>query len=617
MPLRFLLLLFLIFFSFCLSAQSPAYPKFYFRNPLGIPMKLVANFGELRPNHWHMGLDIRTNQKVNFPVYAAAAGYIVHVGIRPQSFGRYIIINHPNGLSTLYAHLNNFFPELEQYAREQQYNEESWEVELDILKNKFPVTQGQLIAYSGNTGGSQGPHLHFEIRDTKSGKCLNPLLFGFPLQDKVAPNLVKLAMYDRNHSIFEQTPVFFFLKNTDSGYIIPKIPVIQTGWKKVSFSVQAFDRMTGSDNPNGIYAATLFFDDRPVIGFVLDSIDYTATQYVDAQIDYSYRYDGGPFLQHLSRLPGDRGGVYHLKSGDGVIHLPDTLVHTVRIDVKDAHFNVSQLNFAVQYADSLAMRDGNDRDSNRDLPRHFLPNQVNVLKKPEFEMYLPENCLYDSIQPIYFRNNSSLSNAVSALHQVNDPSIPLHANITIRIKPDKQIPENWKNKLVIQRNSRGSISVRKAAWETDDSTGTRWLTAKFGDFGSFQAFADTEAPGINDLGTGDTIDMSPETRIVLLPTDNFGVIKNFRAELDSQWICFTNDKGKYWVYNFDEHCPFGVHQLKVTVEDLVGNTTTKKWWFKRYPYEPPKKKASGKKQAGSRIKKKESVLKKTVSKKKK
>ena len=570
-------------------------------------MQLVANFGELRPNHWHMGLDIRTNQKENLPVYAAAAGYIVHVGIRPQSFGRYIIINHPNGLSTLYAHLNNFFPELEQYVKEQQYNEESWEVELDILKNRFPVIKGQLIAYSGNTGGSQGPHLHFEIRDTKSGKCLNPLLFGFPLQDKTAPNLVKLAMYDRHYSVFEQTPVFFSVKKTDSGYIIPAIPVIQTGLKKVSFAIQAFDRMTGSDNPNGIYAATLFVDKQPVIGFVLDSIDYSATQYVNAQIDYSYRYDGGPFLQHLSQLPGDRGGVYHIKSGDGVIHLLDTNVHPVRIEVKDAHFNMSQLNFSIQSVDSLAIQRVNDSLINRDLHRHFLPNQVNVLKKPEFEIYLPENCLYDSIQPLYFRNNSSLNNAVSALHQVNDASIPLHNDITIRIKPDKKIPDEWKNKLVIQRNYRNSYSVRKATWESDDSRGTQWLTAKFGDFGTFQAFADTEAPRINDLGTGDTADLSPETRIVFLPTDNFGVIKNFRAELDSQWICFTNDKSRYWIYNFDERCPFGVHQLKVTVEDLVGNVTTKKWWFKRYPYEPPKKKAvkkgSGKKQVGNGKKK--------------
>lgn len=141
---------------------------------MGIPIELSANFGELRPNHWHMGLDIRTKQRENLPVYAAAQGYIAKIGIRPQSFGRFIIINHPNGLSTLYGHLNDFYPDLEKYVTEQQYKQESWAMELELTKEKFPVSKGQFIAYSGNTGGSQGPHLHFEIFDTKTTKRINP-----------------------------------------------------------------------------------------------------------------------------------------------------------------------------------------------------------------------------------------------------------------------------------------------------------------------------------------------------------------------------------------------------------------------------------------------------------
>src|SRR6188508_3396704 len=124
MQWRLFLVTYLLCFSLYTHAQPLAYPKNYFRNPLGIPMSLAANFGELRPDHWHMGLDIRTDQKENQPVYAAAEGYIAHIGIRPQSFGRFIIINHPNGLSTLYAHLNDFFPALEEYVTAQQYKNE-------------------------------------------------------------------------------------------------------------------------------------------------------------------------------------------------------------------------------------------------------------------------------------------------------------------------------------------------------------------------------------------------------------------------------------------------------------------------------------------------------------
>jgi hypothetical protein len=584
-------------FSLCLRAQTVAITKNYFRNPLGIPMELQSNFGELRPDHWHMGLDLRTNQQENLPIYAAADGYIAKLGIRPQSFGRFIIINHPNGLSTLYGHLNDFFPGMEQYVTTQQYEKESWAIELIFTPDQFPVSKGQFIAYSGNTGGSQGPHLHFEIFDTNSEKRLNPLLFDFPVPDNVPPTLVKLAMYDRSKSTYDQKPQFFNVKRTDSGYIIPKIPVIKTGLNKISFAIQAYDKMNNSGSPDGIYSAKMFLDDEPQIQFVLDSIDYDETVNINAQIDYPYRSNGGAWLQHLSQLPGDHGVVYRKMKGDGVIRLADTGMHSVAIKIRDARNNESQLYFSIQHDDSLPVP-GVQESGNPFL----LPNQINEIKRTDFEMYLPAATLYDTVQSLYFRNNSTLTNSVSALHQVNSATVPLHNDVTIRIKPDKIIPGDWKDKILMQRNGRGT-NTKKARWNGE------WLTANFGDFGTFQAFVDLVPPQVNDpdshrKGKGDTIDLSPASRIIFTPTDNFGVIKNFRVELDSQWIRFTNDKSRNWIYKFDERCPFGVHLLKVTAEDLVGNTATNEWWFKRYPYTPPPKKkkvvkkGSDKKEAG-------------------
>jgi hypothetical protein len=577
------------------SAQGEKkYPQNYFRWPVNIKPEIVANLGELRPNHWHMGLDIRTAQRVNMPVYAAAGGYIARIGIRSQSFGRFIVINHPNGFSTLYAHLNNFFPALEKYVTEQQYKIESWAIELDIPKEKFPVSKSQFIAYSGTTGGSQGPHVHFEIRNTSTDECLNPLLFGLPLQDKVRPVLLKLALYDRSRSIYEQAPQFFILKNTADGYIISKSPVIRTGLNKISFGIQAFDRISGSQNEDGIYAAKLFFDEQPVTGFLLDSIGYGETGYLNAHIDYKYRYNGGAFFQLLSSLPGDRSGIYHSANGDEVINLQDTDLHTIRIEVRDAYHNVSQLNFSIQYKDDLAQP-----LANQFLAQQFLPNYVNVLEKPDFEIYLPETCLYDTLRSYYFRNNLFPEYSVSAMHQVNDPSVPVHGELTVRIKPDKMIPAEWKDKIVIQRNYRNGKTSRKAEWDG------AWLSSRFGDFGNFQAFTDIIPPSLNELGRGDTVNLSAATRIMFQPTDNFGIIKSFRAELDGRWLRFTNDKGRSYIYIFDERCPYGVHTLKVKVEDLVGNVTTKTWWFKKYPYTPPKKskKVSGKKRVASGKKK--------------
>lgn len=575
-----------------LSAQKTpeSYPQNYFRWPLALKPEIVANMGELRNNHWHMGLDIRTNQKVNQLVYAAAEGYIAYVGIRPLSYGRFIIINHPNGLSTLYGHLNDFAPALEEYVTAQQYKQQSWAIELPMSKELFPVTKGSFIAYSGTTGGSQGPHVHFEIRDTKTDKCLNPLLFGMPLTDNVRPTMVKLALYNRSISVYDQTPKFFALKNTDSGYIIPKIPVLKTGLSKFSLGLQSYDRISGSNNQDGIFIARLFVDDELQVSFMIDSVDYNDTKYMNAQIDYKYHANGGPFLQHLSKMPGDKGNIYHPAAGDGTIQLTDMDVHNVRVEIIDSYGNSTALNFRIQYT-------GIEEPVAKNQLPVFTPGYVGILEKPDFEVVVPENALYDTVRAFYYRSNSGAENSVSAIHQLNEEVIPLHADMDVRIKADKIIQDSWRSKLLIRRTYRNSTTTRVA------KVNDQWLSAGFDDFGTFQAFVDLVPPSVAELGRGDTINLSASGRIIFTPTDNFG-IKSFRAELDGQWLRFTNDKARSWVYIFDERCPYGVHHLKVTVTDLVGNVTTKSWWFKKYPYTPPKKKVVKKKKAPVRKKKK-------------
>jgi len=577
--------LLLLLLSF-LSSESQnggdaKYPKGYFANPLRIPMSLSANFGELRPNHWHMGLDIRTDQKVNYPVFASADGYVAHVGIRPLSFGKFIIINHPNGFSTLYAHLNEFYPALEKYVREKQKEKESWPIELNFTDDDFKIKKGEEIAKSGNTGGSQGPHLHFEIRETKTDRSLNPLLFGMPVEDDVPPILLKLAMYDRSVSTYEQTPKLFPLKKTESGYIIPKLAVLKTGFNTLSFAIQAVDKFTGSQNYNGIYTARILKDEERIAEFVLDEIDYSESEYINAQIDYRFYKAGKGYFQHISPLPGREERIYHLYNGDGLIHLDDTLQHSITIEVGDANKNFSSTSFLIQFKDSLAINRSVQGSNN-----NFIPGNVNVFERTDFEAYLPERCIYDTIQPIYYRTTSTLPNAVSALHQLNDNSYPVHEEMTIRIKPTMQIKKEWRDKIVIQRNA--GNAMLKPVWQGE------WLSAKTGAFGSFIALVDLTPPQLNSIGKGDTVNLSPASRIVFTPTDNSG-IKSFHAQLDGNWLMFSNDKARSWIYNFDEQCPFGVHELKVRIEDIVGNVTEKTWWFKRYPYTPPKKKAYKKK----------------------
>jgi murein DD-endopeptidase MepM/ murein hydrolase activator NlpD len=545
--------------------QAQTYPKNYFRSPLDIPLQLVANFGEIRANHWHMGLDIRTQHRVNLPVHAAAEGYIARVVVEPGGFGQAMYINHPNGLTTLYAHLNAFFPALAQYVKSQQYAQQSWKVDLPIPAQLFPVNKGDFIALSGSTGASEGPHVHFEIRDTRTEKCLNPLLFNLPLPDAVPPTLIRLGMYDRNKSTYDQAPQLFALRKSGSSYVLATANTIKTGSDKISFAIGAVDHFTASPNPNGIYCAEILLDGQPISSFTLDNIGYDETRYINAQLDYPYKSRGGADLQHIDPLPGATRVAYALFNKDGFIHLNDDAPHEVTIEVQDANKNISTLQFNVQYDASL------NKPSTASATEKLLPNNVNVFENNGFELFTTEATIYDTVKVNYFSSASPQENAVSDLHTFLSKAIPAHDSVTVRIKPTLDLSSEQKDRVVIKNQWGSRTFVEKAVWQNG------WLAAKFRQFGTFQAFVDEEPPAVNAPATN----LTRASRLVFTPKDNFNTIKSFRAEVDGQWLCFSNDKGKTWIYNFDEKFPRGQHELKVTVEDEAGNLTSKTWTVTR------------------------------------
>ncbi|MDX1954054.1 MAG: M23 family metallopeptidase [Chitinophagaceae bacterium] len=560
-----LLLLFVINTSLS-SAQTtePVIQKGYFRNPMNIPISLSANFGELRNNHWHMGLDIRTQQRENLPVHAAADGYVSRVSVAPFGFGQCIYITHPNGYTTVYGHINTFYPALDQYVKNAQYANESWAIDLRPEPGQFPVKKGQFIANSGNTGGSQGPHLHFEIRETVSEKCVNPLLFGFAEADAIPPVITRLALYDRSKGLYEQAPRLVSVIKPKTGGITTNPAVIQTPFSMVSLAIGATDRTNISSGPNGIYSASLKFDGRVISLFVHDKIGYDETLYLNAQIDYRYRTLGGAYLQHLSRLPGDDGPAPRFAPGEGIIQLKDTLRHSIEIEVRDHNGNKTILRSSIQYKPGAVT-----------LPalmgEKFPPGHISVFERPGFEAVIREGSLYDTIRAMYKRTESFPTGAVSALHQFGDRATPIHERVTIQIQPDRPIPDALRDKLVVKRVTGKNDEIEKVTWIRERLQ----FTTRY--FGSFQLFIDTTAPVLNAPGKGKEIDLRKASAIVFRPRDNFDEIRNFRAELDGKWLRFTNDKGRSFIYRFDEHCGPGKHTLKVEVEDFVGNRTVGEW----------------------------------------
>jgi len=549
-----------LFFSRIGIAQMKNYPQNYFRHPLNIPMQLVANFGEIRTNHWHMGLDIRTQQKVNLPVYAAADGFVSRVSVEPGGFGQAIYIQHPNGFTTVYGHLNAFFPALAVYVKEQQYLKESWSINVLLQPGQFPVTKGMLIARSGSTGASEGPHVHFEIRNSETENCLNPLLFRFPIADAVPPAISRLVMYDRNKSTYAQSPQVLSLRRSGSTYTVPPL---RSGSRRISFAVGAVDRFSGTPNSNGIYSGSVFVDEEEISGFVLDDISYNDTRYINAQLDYPYK-SRGISVQHLSPLAGAREVAYHF-SDDGIIHLDDTAYHNVRIEIRDANENRSVINLRVKYDPALSKK------YEPAFEERLLPNNVNVYETESFEVFTTEKSIYDTAVIRFSTTQSNEAHSISPVFTFMNAEIPVHDEVTFRIKPSIQVNDANRDHVVIQNKTGNRVFLEKAVWQKD------WVSATFRQFGTYQAFVDEEPPLLNNP----PLRVSTNSRIAFTPTDNFHSIKSFRAEVDGQWLRFSNDKGRSWIYYVDEKFPVGEHELKVRVEDVAGNVTERRWTVRR------------------------------------
>jgi murein DD-endopeptidase MepM/ murein hydrolase activator NlpD len=587
-------------------------PRGYFRNPLAVPIRLAANFGELRPNHYHMGLDIRTQHRENLPVYAAADGYVARVSVEPGGFGQAIYINHPNGYTTVYGHLNQFFPALAAYVHDQQYRRQSWSVSLQLQPGQFPVKKGDFIAYSGNTGGSQGPHLHFEIRRTADDVNQNPLLFGLPVSDNTPPTLQRLAWYDRNQGIYEQTPHFLpiHLDAASPAHRGPGTPWSMAHWSpapsllvvpttRISFALSAFDTQSGSTNPNGIYEAALYADDEPVLGFQMNNISYDNTRNINAHIDYKTRETGGPFLQQLFFLSGyPSPSIYTWpagRQGDGVVRLEDGLVHAIRLVVKDPYGNTSELRFRVRYQPAPDEVAGPEPQGKK-----FYAGMVDGIEAPDYAFFLGEKSLYDSVTIGVSTAGVpgaglSLPGGVSAVQTIGAPWIPLLEPLLVRLRPiapaatgnlqtgtgSPQAAGSTTDRIVMVCFNGASKDVERPEWQDG------WASARFRQFGNFQLVEDREPPVITIPGVAEGANLARATRIAVTVKDNLGGIRGFRAVLDpdaaggGQWLCFTNDKGLAYIYKFDEHCPPGRHTLRISVEDVAGNRSVKELHFIR------------------------------------
>jgi Peptidase family M23 len=575
-----LLTLALLLPAFGIAQDASNYPQHYFRNPLDFPILLAGNFGECRPGHFHSGIDIKTNGKENAPVHAAADGYISRIKMDKTGFGHALYVTHPNGYTTLYAHLNDFAPAIQRYVHEQQYAQQHWDIDVQLPPTMFPVKKGQLIAYSGNTGSSTAPHVHFEIRNTKTEHPLNPELFGLPIVDHIAPVPTEVVLYDLSRSIYDQKAAsnnrplsvplakkpkdLFLLKDRmaekDHLGSAVKDDTIFTELAKIGIGLNVNDFMNNSDNTLAFYDVKVVMDDSIQVEIKLDNIGYEVTRYVNAYADYETKWRNGKWIQCLFKLPGNHlDDIYTSLNRDaGALDIGDGKKHKVQMDITDAVGNRSSV---VMYLANKALSVPDDH-----LPvgvsasRTLMANTTNVIDSSFCSFTLDDKQLYDNIMDFPIQRTS-------AGCVVGSAEYPVDHYFELKLKPNTLMPIPLRSKICMRYTDGKDTDGRKAAPVEDG-----WYTAKVRAFGAYWLQADTTAPVINFLGnTGVT--MSKGKELAFKVTDDLTSVKRYAGYIDGKWVCFEQHNDLFF-YKFDDHCGKGKHTLVFKAYDENDNERT-------------------------------------------
>lgn len=561
-----LLLVFLLLQFHAILAQffshEKNYNKYNLQNPMDIAVSLAGNYGECRPNHFHSGIDLRTQSKENIPVRSIDYGFVSRVKIETGGFGNAIYVTHPDGITSVYAHLNLFYPALEKYIRKIQYENKSWKTDVTFLPTQFPVSKGQLIAWSGNTGSSQGPHLHLEIRDTKTENPLNPLLFFKNIKDSIKPILKKIAIYDANNSIYMQKPQIITVQKSKK-----QTDTIYTPNTKVYFAIQANDFIQNTQATLGIYEMRMYVNDKPHFAWQMNNISYDITRYMNAHADYKTKKQLGMWFQLCHKLKNDQLKIYKsFQPLDGIVELNSNVPQKIKIELYDVSGNFTQHTFYV-----LNQYNKNYIQMTCLQKWKATAGEIFKVNEPNIKFEIPATALYDDV--CVDVNESEYSSEYSFLYKINTPDVPLHNAITLMLKPKKEIPELWQGKVVIAKRNNDNTLSGIAANKADKG----FYTIECKEFGNYIMVIDKQAPNIScNMKTGANIKQVKNISFVI--KEDITTVKNVTASVNGQWLRLSQ-KGSTYTYNIDDFFPQGTHTIQLTAQDENNNIAIQNFTF--------------------------------------
>lgn len=545
------------------AQQEKVYPKGDFINPLEIPLSLAGNFGELRSNHFHSGFDFRTNGEEGYLVKAVADGYVSRIKVSAYGYGNAVYITHKNGYVSVYGHLQRYDSTISNYLKAKQYELESFEVDLFPKKYELPVSQGQLIALSGNTGGSEGPHLHFEIRDEKTEEIINPYFFGFDIEDTIAPGIDGVAVYslDKNASVngCNCTKYLNVQKTAHNKYII-KERIDVTG--KIGFGIVTYDIENWSSNKNGTYSYSLNVDSQQVFKYASNRFSFDQTRYINAHLDYSKMKKSKDRYQRCFLLPGNKLKQYEVDAEKGYVSFTDTLEHTIKIVTSDIKLNSSILEITCKNKPAKSA-EGETKVSNT-----FYWNKANEFKKDDIVIEMPLNCIYED-QKFNYRKSAGTGKLLSDVHHVLNDEVPVHQSYSLSIKPGVKALKHKDKLLLVSIDEDGNPAAEGGVFQNG------FVVGAVRTFGNFAVMMDTTAPTVKIVNYDKEKLSFKEERIEVKIADNLAGIKSYKGTIDGQWVLMQHDnKEKKLSYIFDEKLvkTNEEHIFAITVTDKKGNT---------------------------------------------
>lgn len=558
-----ILLPLILLLSFTTVNAQEKHPKDYFISPLKIPMVLSGSFGELRSNHFHSGIDLKTNGATGYKVYAIGDGYVSRIKVSPWGYGLALYIKHPNGYTSVYAHLKSYNETIAKLVKATQYKKQSFAVEIFPKAGSIMVKKGECIALSGNSGGSGGPHLHFEIRDSKTEEPINPLFFGYNITDNQYPIIRELKIY--NHYDNNKTNEKSLKLSQKAGKVeLIKSNPITIESNNFHIGIEGYDQWDAAINKNGYYKLEYYFDDSIFFQFVADRINFNQQRYINSHIDYrEYKKTKKRFQSSLLE-PNNLSKNFRKVTNNGIVNLNDTLNHKIKIIAYDYSGQQSILEFEIKL---------NKKDfSNKVNGNLFKWNIKNTFENDGMKISIPAKALYSDH---YFWVNT-LDNPFSSfskMYEIYDIGVPLHKYCSINIKVDSIENKNLISKLCIISLSTKNQKIYEGGKYNNGSIETKTRS-----FGKYFIDIDTIAPTINPSNIYNNKNISKQTLISFKVVDDLSGIKSYKAKIDNKWVLLEYDpKRSHFFYRIDESFPKGKHIFRIEIKDNRDNINTKEY----------------------------------------